>query len=208
MWNRERDRFQEGPTFKGRIFVDRSDISPDGRLLIYFAMGGVAWAIPATGGTWTAISRLPSLTAMTLWGQGNTWSGGGMFTSNASYWLDADDVTFLIHDNRELRRESRRPAASRIEKAGWIKRPSTDYPHVFEKALPKGWLLRKIQRSFRTHLYQLEHVDRGCRLDFPQWEWADWDRKRLVWVEEGCLRTAAVGTRGLGTIRTLRDFNG
>lgn len=29
--------------------------------MIYFAMGGVAWAIPATGGTWTAISELRSV---------------------------------------------------------------------------------------------------------------------------------------------------
>jgi len=34
--------------------------------MIYFAMGGVAWAIPKTGGTWTAISRVPSLTALAL----------------------------------------------------------------------------------------------------------------------------------------------
>src|ERR1700681_4054036 len=55
IWNRTNDKFKLGPWFKGRIFVDRSDLSPDGRHMIYFAMGGVAWAIPATGGTWTAI---------------------------------------------------------------------------------------------------------------------------------------------------------
>jgi len=53
--------------------------SPDGQHMIYFAMGGVEWAIPATGGTWTAISELPSLKASALWGQGDTRGGGGMF---------------------------------------------------------------------------------------------------------------------------------
>jgi hypothetical protein len=52
-----------------------------GRHMIYFAMGGVAWAIGETGGTWTAISRLPSLQATALWGQGDTHYGRGMFTS-------------------------------------------------------------------------------------------------------------------------------
>ena len=88
IWNRANDKFKPGQWFKGRIFGERSDISPDGRHMIYFAMGGVAWAIPATRGTWTAISKLPSLKAEALWGQGDTWGGGGMFTSNKSFWLD------------------------------------------------------------------------------------------------------------------------
>jgi hypothetical protein len=51
MWNRTNDEFTPGSWFKGRIFADRSDLSPDGRHMIYFAMGGVSWAIPATGGS-------------------------------------------------------------------------------------------------------------------------------------------------------------
>lgn len=69
IWNRTNDKFKPGQWFKGRIYADRSDISPDGRHMIYFAMGGVAWAIPATRGTWTAISELPSLKATSLWGR-------------------------------------------------------------------------------------------------------------------------------------------
>jgi hypothetical protein len=106
IWNRVSDKFKPGQWFKGRIFGDCSDISPDGRHMIYFAMGGVAWAIPATGGTWTAISKLPSLKAEALWGQGDTWGGGGMFTSNKSFWLEATAETFLIRDNSGLRRET------------------------------------------------------------------------------------------------------
>ena len=61
----------------GRIFVERSDLSPDGSHLIYFTMGGLRWVIPATGGTWTAISQVPSLKAVALWGQGDTWGAEG-----------------------------------------------------------------------------------------------------------------------------------
>jgi hypothetical protein len=63
--------------------------------MIYFAMGGVAWAIPKTGGTWTAISRVPSLTALRLWPQSDTWGGGGMFKSSEAYWLDLSPETKL-----------------------------------------------------------------------------------------------------------------
>ncbi|MCU1235196.1 MAG: hypothetical protein JWP63_3163, partial [Candidatus Solibacter sp.] len=95
----------------GRIYSDRSDLSPDGRHMIYFAMGGVAWAIPATG-TWTAISRLPSLKASMLWAQGDTRSGGGSFTSSQSYWLELDANTTRLRDEAGMRREEYRPAQS------------------------------------------------------------------------------------------------
>ena len=88
LWRRDRDEFEPGQWFRGRLFADRSDISPDGRHWIYFAMGGVRWAIAETRGTWIAIARVPLLSATALWGQGDTWAGGGFFTSNLSYWLE------------------------------------------------------------------------------------------------------------------------
>lgn len=119
MWNRATDKFRPGPWFRGRIFPDRSGLSPDGKHMIYFAMGGLAWAIPATGGTWTAISRPPSLQAIALWGQGDTWAGGGVFLSNDSFWIDTDSETFLIRDESGLRRASARPQVHRLEFLGW-----------------------------------------------------------------------------------------
>ncbi|MBI2680071.1 MAG: hypothetical protein HYX25_03570 [Candidatus Solibacter usitatus] len=203
VWNRAKDKFKPGTWFKGRIFADRSDLSPDGRYMIYFAMGGVAWAIPATGGTWTAISLLHSLKATALWGQGDTWGGGGWFTSNRSFWLDAVRTTFLIRDNSGLRRESKRPRQSRMERDGWMsKKGSLDSP-VFEKTVRAGWILRRIGWSGG---YELEQPGE-CKLAFPAWEWADWDRRRLVWAESGCLLTARLGSQKLGTVRTLFDFN-
>ena len=123
MWNRDTDNFTEGQWFKGRIYGDRSDVSPDGRHMIYFAMGGLAWPIPETGWTWTAICELPSLKAKALWGQGDTWGGGGMFLSNDTFWLDADRNTFLIRDDSGLRRETygpKLPYRSRGEREGWV----------------------------------------------------------------------------------------
>ena len=205
IWDRTKDRFKGGSWFQGRIFAHRSDISPDGRHLIYFAMGGVRWAVPATGGTWTAISELPSLKACALWGQGDTWGGGGMFTSNHSFWLDADGNTFLIRDNSGLRRETYGPLrryASRLERDGWVARDSGDRSSIFEKSIREGWILRRI--GWRGG-YELEQPGE-CKLAFPAWEWAEWDRHRLVWAESGCLRAANVGSHKLGTVHTLRDF--
>lgn len=207
LWNRESDKFKPGQWFKGRIFVDRSDLSPDGRHLIYFAMGGVAWAIPETGGTWTAISQVPSLKAIALWGQGDTWGGGGRFTSNRSYWLDADINTFTIRNTQELRRDSKRPAGTLEERNGWVAKGEIGDRRIEEKALPEGWILRRITRYPRVE-YKLEQPEDECTLTFPTWEWAEWDRTRLVWAENGYLRAAKLGSHKLGTIRTLYDFNG
>jgi hypothetical protein len=202
LWNRETDQFEAGHWFKGRIFADRSDISPDGQHLIYFAMGGVAWAIAATGGTWTAISLVPSLTASALWGQGGTRGGGGLFTSNDSFWLDSDASTFRIRDESGLRRESYEPGYSRMERNGWIKK-GTAYDPIYERAIGCGWTLR---RTGRESGHELERPGE-LRLKFIQWEWADWDRHRLVWAEAGSLRTATLSQRGPGDSTILYDFN-
>jgi hypothetical protein len=188
MWNRTNDTFKPGQWFRGRIHTDRSDISPDGRHLIYFAIGGVAWAIPATRGTWTAISKLPGLRATALWGQGDTWGGGGVFTSNRSFWLDVGTNAFLIRDHSGLRRETRKPAHVRREQ---------------EKTLREGWILRRVGWPRR---YELEQPGE-CKLEFPNWECADWDRHRLVWAEAGRLCAATLGTHKLGSVHTLFDFD-
>ena len=207
MWDRAKDKFKGGPWFSGRILPDQSDISPDGRRLMYFAMAGVASAIPETGGSWTAISELPSLKADALWGQGDTWGGGGMFLSNETFWLDADQNTFLIRDDSGLRRETcaaNRPYPSRTERDGWVKQGRNRTEPLFEKALPEGWTLRRVGWNGG---YELEHSGQPT-LAFPAWEWADWDRRRIVWAESGRLNTARLESHKLGVVRTLYDFNG
>jgi hypothetical protein len=208
IWDRAEDKFKSGPWFSGRIFADRSDISPDGRHMIYFAMGGVAWAIAETGGTWTAISELPSLKAAALWGQGDTWGGGGMFISNDSFWLDADGNTVLIRDKSGLRRETygpHLPYRSRMERDGWVAKERGSNGPVFEKRIGEGWILRRIGWDGG---YELEQPDRIQKLAFPSWEWAEWDRHRIVWADGGCLRAAQVETSKIGAVHTLYDFNG
>jgi hypothetical protein len=74
-WDRSKDTFQMGQWLKGRIYERRCDLSPDGRLFIYFAMNG-KWS-SETKGSWTAISQVPFLKAVRLWVSGDCWHGGG-----------------------------------------------------------------------------------------------------------------------------------
>lgn len=73
-WNLTHDTFEAGQWFRGRLYEHRCDLSPSGSLLLYFA---AKRATPFV--TWTAVSRLPYLTALALWPKGDSWGGGGLF---------------------------------------------------------------------------------------------------------------------------------
>jgi len=75
LWDRCDDSIQPGQWLKGRIYERRSDISPDGKYMIYFAMNG-KWS-SETRGSWTAISETPYLKALVPFLQKETAWGGG-----------------------------------------------------------------------------------------------------------------------------------
>lgn len=85
-WNTEKDSFQHGHWFKGRIYPENCDLSPDGSLLLYFAHQGRRLNTSSTH-AWTGLSRAPWLSTLGLWPNGSTWGGGGRFISNRSIIL-------------------------------------------------------------------------------------------------------------------------
>ena len=82
-WNTQNDTFDRGAWFRGRIYPEKCDLSPDGELLLYFVHQGSRSRTSYTD-AYTAISRTPWLTAIGLWPQGTTNGGGGRFTDNRS----------------------------------------------------------------------------------------------------------------------------
>jgi hypothetical protein len=87
-WDTRRDRFTHGAWIKGRIYEDKCDVSPDGRLFLYFVHKGGLSGTEFTD-AWTAVSRTPWLQALTLWPQGTTYNGGGRFIDNRTIALRA-----------------------------------------------------------------------------------------------------------------------
>jgi hypothetical protein len=85
LWHTDSDRFEHGAWFRGRIYEEKCDLSPDGELLLYFALKG-NWQ-SSYRGSWTAISRAPWLHALGLWPQGDTWGGGGRFIDDRTVAL-------------------------------------------------------------------------------------------------------------------------
>jgi len=88
-WDTSTDKFEPGQWFKGRIHERRCDLSPDGRLLVYFAFTANRSKRPDyDSGTWTAVSRPPYLTALARWLNHGTYDGGGLFLENTVLGLD------------------------------------------------------------------------------------------------------------------------
>ncbi|WP_257386156.1 hypothetical protein [Tahibacter caeni] len=229
-WNRRGNTFTLGQWLRGRIYERRSDLSPDGQHLIYFAMNG-RWS-SATRGSWTAISRAPYLKALTLYAKGDGWNGGGLFRDARRYWLnDGIYAHALQRDAAPLRRvdDTHRPHGEcptvyyeRLARDGWTPAEQRRDGHggyvlPLDKPLSARWILRKYTHAtvhagpgrgcyFDTH----ELVDRrsGAVLARDDWEWADVVDGRLVWACGGRLLAAAIARDGdPGAERLLHDFN-
>lgn len=228
LWNRKTDEFRVGQWLRGRIYERRSDLSPDGRYLIYFAMNG-RWK-SETSGSWTAIAKAPWLKAIVLFGKGDCWNGGGLFTSEARYWLNDGYGHRSMQSSNLVRRDARyRPPEFygsecsgvyylRLQRDGWVMKPAVSAKEfaVFEKPLLHGWVLRKYAhveigappgKGCYWDEHELEHPESGQRIDGATWEWAELDGKRLAWAEGGCLFKASVNRSGLGERKLLHDFN-
>lgn len=79
-WDLARGRYEPGAWLAGRIFPRRSDLSPDGGLLCYFAhKPGAIWE---HGEAFVAVSKLPWLTALHSFGTCGTWTRGYYFTED------------------------------------------------------------------------------------------------------------------------------
>jgi hypothetical protein len=85
-WDTRRDQFVHGAWIKGRIYEDRCDVSPDGRLFLYFIHQGSRFRTQFTD-SWTAISRVPWLHALVVWPRGETYGGGGRFIDDGTVAL-------------------------------------------------------------------------------------------------------------------------
>jgi hypothetical protein len=126
-WDLLTDEVEAGQWLKGRIYERRSDLSPDGTLLAYFAG---KYETPLR--TWTAISRPPFLTALAMWPKGDAWGGGGLFE---------DQRTFLLnHKAHETTADpDHRPFGLHVRSTGEWSGHGEDDPIHHVRLLRDGW---------------------------------------------------------------------
>ncbi len=234
LWNRDKNTFQLGQWLKGRIYERRTDISPDGKYLIYFAMNG-KWD-SETKGSWTAVSKVPWLKALDLYAKGDCWEGGGLFLSNKEYWLNDRYLskentlkkTSQFKQNEKFKFEEIFGAECtgiyypKLMRDGWElkRREEKDKWNsctVFEKRATKKWLLRKIAheqvgspkgKGCYWDEHELVNEITGEKFIHSDWEWAEVDKETIYWASKGCLYSLCIQSRSkLSEPKMLHDFN-
>ena len=66
-WRTDTDTFEHGAWFRGRIYEDRCDLSPDGELFLYFALqGGELFRISAALAVATALGAVSLVVVLAL----------------------------------------------------------------------------------------------------------------------------------------------
>jgi hypothetical protein len=180
-WNTENDTFEHGQWFHGQMYPRRSDLSPNGELLVYFCakwgrhrveeaeeMLGKRNAGLSTYElrlllkrkpkaraeytyAWTAVSRPPYLTALALWPKGDCWHGGGLFKSNRLLWLNHKPLVAIPHQDHL-------PVGLRVEANP--KACGEDDPIYSMRLEREGW--KKLQD------WKYTYAGHGFRTDQPE----------------------------------------
>lgn len=214
LWHTDSDSFEHGQWFKGHIYADRCDLSPDGSLLIYFAAKWNAYTLAADtpyDTSWIAISKPPYLTALALWNCGTTYCHGGLFEDNRTVWLPFNagmDRAHPQHQPQGLKIVTGKPLPThtyfyRLERDGWHREAGRD------AVPPAWWVPKRGQQSIywtkpapgRSHQLVLERVQVGYEVSFTYFladrerqslialtdvAWADWDQRgRLTAARHG-----------------------
>jgi hypothetical protein len=102
-WETTSDNIEYGQWFKGRIYERRCDLSPNGKLFLYFARKTNKKMLDEQSYTdvWTAVSKPPYFTALALWPKGNSWNGGGVFDDDRTIRLNHNPERMAAHPDHE-----------------------------------------------------------------------------------------------------------
>lgn len=80
-WDLQRGELAEGAWVRGTLYPRRSDLSPDGTLLVYFLAKEAQRPFMGMRGrqTFTALAKLPWVYALAAWPEAGTWTRGYHF---------------------------------------------------------------------------------------------------------------------------------
>ena len=130
VWHTDTDEFEDGQWFKGRIYERRCDLSPSGKLLVYFA---AKHKLPYF--SWTAVSKPPFLTALALWPKGDCWGGGGLFQKERKISLNHGAHQMTLADGFAV------PSRVTVQQLGKHSGGGEDDPILSMRLERDGWKL-------------------------------------------------------------------
>lgn len=230
-WSIDTDAITLGQWLKGRIYARRADLSPDGRHLIYFAANHRPSG--PYGGSWTAVSRMPFLTALHVYGWGHCWNGGGLFVNDRDYWLNGGapgepDAQVPCG----LRRVMTPPGGvtphmgedavtyfPQLMRDGWTAQGNQArngaQVFLFRKPICPGWTLEKTFHAgvrvgrwgeCYSETHRLIGPD-GQDIDMPDAETADTVGGDIFYAAHGCLFRQGFPAGDPGEARLIADLN-
>lgn len=185
---------------------------------------------------WTAVSKLPWLTALALWPKGDCWWGGGLFLDNHSLFLNHRPSEAVPHPqhkpaklrvspNPDARGEDDPLYSQRLDRDGWARVQEwvwkyegsagfrTDSPEIREKPHWGGTLRLAMERVLEGYSYRERYrlIAEGAPDPLPvsPVNAADWlPDGRLAMVGAGRIYVADVAGNGLDNVRCLIDLTG
>jgi hypothetical protein len=231
-WQTAKDEFKPGQWFRGHIYPGRSDLSPDGSLMIYFAnkfshrivvRNEFAYA-------WTAVSKPPYLTALALWPRKDCWHGGGLFTGPHSVLLNHKPEEAHPHhahlptglkvtSNPDAWGEDDPITIPRMERDGWkfLQWLEYDYygrrtqkPCIFEKRHVSGKYKLRVEEYYDPEVQWLCSIidAKGQSKFVGVGIWADFDQQgRIVFATDGRIFSGTISKNGEVLLTELADFN-
>lgn len=210
IWHTDTDAFEHGQWLRGRVYERRCDLSPDGRLFVYFTRKNDPRA-PAD--SWVAVSRPPYFTALALWFVGGTYYTGALFPDHRSLWLGFHEgapnegrlpswLTLSPQPPLYLDRTNEWPERivhfNRLLRDGWTLIHDSPAGSTWERPHPRGHPTLIMEHRYHKRMFQAYGgpyaVDFALRARGGQVRtlgratWADWDHQgRLVLARAGRL---------------------
>lgn len=236
-WHTDRDTFEHGQWFRGKVEAGRSDLSPSGKKLVYFAVSYKTRSMDrGYTGTWTAVNRPPYFTALALWPLGDTWFGGGLFDDETLLRLNHTDGKLQCHPDHPvtglhvtadpMNFWDRTPLSERMARDGSILRSKVKtivggrkiagmHPQQWEKPDSKArrsLFLHDLNEGLihrRPFHYSVVSGKAGSELVAFEAEWSDWDQAgKLAYASGGKLFRVTFAPRGRSVeTREIGDFN-
>lgn len=206
-WDLETDVVTPGQWLSGSFHLERSDLSPDGKLLVYLA---ASYKPEVEENAWTAISRPPYFTALALWFKSSTYYGGGLFEDSKSILLnDIDEHRYSDRFPKPKLKVGSFVASSdhteelRMVRDGWRTERARAKPRVLTKSVDglevTEMLKTKSSMEVRTYTASID----GQPIDVQGAKQVDIDapRARIIYTVNGKI-FAADGT----TIKEVADL--
>lgn len=141
LWHTDTDKFEDGQWLKGRIYERRCDLSPDGKLLVYFAAN---YKLPYF--SWSAVSKPPYLTALALWPKGDCWGGGGLFHTDRKIRLNHGPHQLKLAEGFSV------PARVKVEQLGSHSGGGEDSPIMDLRLMRDGWKMSQDSEAIEHKL--------------------------------------------------------